>query len=162
MPQRVLAGSRTPVQWAAGVVAATFLFLGIFGLVPGLTTDYALLKMAGPRSGAELFGVFDVSVLHNVVHLLFGAAGLTLGNTGKGARLFLAVGAGVALALGLYGFLVPQDSTANVLPTDAAGTWLHVGLAAVMAVLALCWRVPEKSTRAGEPLRRKEELPSSR
>ena len=162
VPQRVLAGSRAPVQWAAGVVAATFLLLGICGLVPGLTTDYALLKMAGPRSGAELFGVFDVSVLHNVVHLLFGAAGLTLGNTARGARRFLAIGAGVALALGLYGFLVPQDSTANVLPMDAAGTWLHVGLAGVMAVLALCWRAPEKSTRPDESSRRKEEVPSCR
>ncbi|WP_344879643.1 DUF4383 domain-containing protein [Allokutzneria multivorans] len=162
MPQLLLAGQRAAVQWAAGVVAATFLLLGICGLVPGLTTDYALLKMAGPRSGAELFGLFDVSVLHNVVHLLFGAAGLTLGNTSRGARRFLAVGAVVALALGLYGFFVPQGSSANVLPLDTAGSWLHVGLAVIMVILALCWRVPEKSTPPGELSRQQDAVPACR
>ncbi|MFB9904117.1 DUF4383 domain-containing protein [Allokutzneria oryzae] len=160
MPQHVVAVARATVQQAAGLVAAIFLLLGICGLVPGLTTEYGLLKMAGPRSAAQLFGVIDVSVLHNVIHLVFGAVGLTLGNTRQGARRFLAVGAAASLALGVYGLVVPRASPANVVPFDAAGSWLHVGLAAIMAALLLCWRAPEKIAHTGEPLRRKEDVSS--
>ena len=39
------------------------------------------LRFAGHGSGAYLFGVFQVSVLHNLVHLAFGVAGLVLART---------------------------------------------------------------------------------
>ena len=37
-----------------------------------VTTDSGDLMMAGHHSDAMLLGLFQVSVLHNVVHLLFG------------------------------------------------------------------------------------------
>jgi hypothetical protein len=41
---------------------------------------------AGHHSGALLLGVFQVSILHNIVHLLFGVAGRLLARTAAGAR----------------------------------------------------------------------------
>ena len=71
--------ARTPkimaVQGAAVLVGAAFLVFGVLGFIPGVTTHYDQLQWAGHHSGAKLFGVFAVSGLHNVVHLVFGVLG---------------------------------------------------------------------------------------
>ena len=91
-----ITGSRpTNLQKAALVVAATFALVGVLGFIPGVTTDYDKMEFAGHHSGAELLGIFGVSVLHNVVHLLFGhARGSRSPAPGAGARLYL-IGGGV-------------------------------------------------------------------
>lgn len=66
--------TRTPVQLAALVTGVVFLLVGLLGFVPGVTTDYDQLQFASHDSSAMLLGVFQVSVLHNIVHLLFGVA----------------------------------------------------------------------------------------
>ena len=78
---------RTPVQNAARLVGIAFLLLGIAGFIPGITTNlYDGLEFAGTDGNAELLGIFSVSVLHNIVHGLFGIAGLALAKTASGAR----------------------------------------------------------------------------
>ena len=67
---------RSPVQLAALVVGVVFLVVGVLGFVPGITSDYDSLGAAGHESHAMLLGIFQVSVLHNIVHLLFGVAGV--------------------------------------------------------------------------------------
>ncbi|MFD7655574.1 DUF4383 domain-containing protein [Actinosynnema sp. NPDC059797] len=129
--------TRTPVQLAATVVSAVFLVVGIAGFIPGLTTNYDTLGFAGHHSEAMLFGLFNVSVLHNVVHLAFGAIGLALARTARGAYLFLVVGAVVYLLLWLYGLLIDHDSAANFVPLNTADNWLHLFLALGMAGLGL-------------------------
>ena len=128
---------RTPVQTVAMVVAAVFVIVGVLGFVPGVTTDYDTLALAGPGSEALLLGVFQVSVLHNVVHLLFGVIGWALSRTAPGARAFLVGGGIVYLALTIYGWLVDQDSAANVVPLNAADDWLHLALGVGMTALGL-------------------------
>ena len=67
-----------PVQKAALAVGAVFLPVGVLGFVPGITTNYDQLTFAGHHSDAALLGIFNVSVLHNLVHLAFGVAGIAL------------------------------------------------------------------------------------
>ena len=67
---------RSAVQKAAFVVGAVFLVVGILGFIPGITTNYGDMTFAGHDSQAKLLGIFQVSILHNIVHLLFGIAGL--------------------------------------------------------------------------------------
>jgi hypothetical protein len=57
---------------------AVFLAVGVLGFVPGITTHYDQLTFAGHHSDAALLGIFNVSVLHNLVHLAFGVAGIAL------------------------------------------------------------------------------------
>ncbi len=65
----------TLIQRAAALVGLTFLTVGIAGFIPGITTNlYDGLHFAGHDGDAELLGIFDVSVLHNIVHLLFDEA----------------------------------------------------------------------------------------
>lgn len=75
------AGPRTSLQKAARATGAVFLLVGVLGFIPGVTGNYGSLGFAGHDSGALLFGIFQVSVLHNIVRLLFGVAGLVMGRT---------------------------------------------------------------------------------
>ncbi|MGW3961786.1 DUF4383 domain-containing protein [Amycolatopsis sp. NPDC005003] len=129
--------TRTPVQVAAAVVAVVFLLVGVLGFVPGITTGYDRLSFAGHDSMAMLLGVFMVSVLHNIVHLLFGVAGLASARTPRGARLFLIAGGAVYLVLWLYGLLIDHGSDANFVPVNTADNWLHLGLGVGMIALGL-------------------------
>ena len=80
---------RTPVQKAALAVDAVFLAVGLLGSVPGSTTNDDQLTFAGHHFVAALLGIFNVSVLHNLVHLLFGVAGIVLARTFNSARSYL-------------------------------------------------------------------------
>jgi hypothetical protein len=126
-----------PVRGAAMAVAVVFLLVGVLGFVPGLTTHLDRIAFAGPDSGAHLLGVFHVSVLHNLVHLLFGAVGLAMARTASTARAFLIGGGAVYLVLWLYGLVVDKASTANFVPVNAADDWLHLGLGVGMIGLGL-------------------------
>lgn len=133
----------------AAVVAATFLLVGILGFIPGTTTDYDTMTFAGHDSGAHLFGVFEVSVLHNIVHLLFGVAGLALARKVSGARAFLLGGGAIYLVLWLYGLLVDETSDANFVPLNDADNWLHLGLAVGMIGLGLLFMPRATARRRG-------------
>lgn len=60
----------------------TFLVAGIAGFIPGITSDYDELKLAGTDSNAELLGILRVSILHLVLSL----AMITLGPIGLAAE----------------------------------------------------------------------------
>lgn len=131
------ADGRAPVRRAAATLGVIFLVIGVLGFVPGITTNYGDLYWAGHHSEAKLLGLFQVSVLHNVVHLLFGVAGLLLARTVSGARTFLVGGGAIYLVLWLYGLVINQDSTANFVPLNGADDWLHFLLGVGMIALGL-------------------------
>ncbi|MEV0146065.1 MULTISPECIES: DUF4383 domain-containing protein [unclassified Nonomuraea] len=125
---------RTPVQLAALVVGAVFLLVGVLGFIPGITTNYDEMAFAG-HSNAMLLGVFQVSILHNIVHLLFGIAGILLARTWSGARGYLIGGGVIYLLLWIYGLLIAKDSAANFVPLNTADDWLHFILGVAMIAL---------------------------
>ncbi|GAA0399766.1 DUF4383 domain-containing protein [Micromonospora fiedleri] len=128
---------RSRVQLAALAVAALFLVLGVAGFIPGITTGYGDMTFAGHHSGAKLLGLFQVSILHNLLHLGFGLIGLVLARRLAGARIFLTAGGAVYLALWLYGWATEDDSSANFIPVNGADDFLHLGLGFGMLALGL-------------------------
>ena len=101
---------RTPVQNVARLVGIVFLLVGIAGFIPGVTTDlYEGLEFAGDDGTSELLSLFQVSVLHNIVHGLFGIAGLALAATASGARTYLIGGGAIYVALFLLGIVGGGD-----------------------------------------------------
>jgi Domain of unknown function (DUF4383) len=125
------------VRKAATAVGAVFLLVGILGFIPGITSDYGQMSFAGHESGAMLLGIFQVSVLHNIVHLLFGVAGLALARRSETARTYLIGGGAIYLILWMYGVIVDQTTTANFVPINTADNWLHLALGLGMIALGL-------------------------
>jgi len=111
---------RTPVQSLAALVGVTFLVVGILGFVPGITTHYGDLSFAGHGSGAKLIGLFQTSILHNLVHIAFGV-GILMAKTAEGARTYLIGGGVVYLIVWLVGLIGGLEW----LPVNTADNWLH-------------------------------------
>jgi hypothetical protein len=116
---------RTPLQTVALLTGLVFLVVGIAGFIPGITSNYGDMSFAGHNSDAELLGIFQTSILHNIVHILFGIAGLALARSWDGARTFLLGGGVIYLVLWIYGLIVGSESGANFVPMNTADNWLH-------------------------------------
>ncbi|MEU0306480.1 DUF4383 domain-containing protein [Streptomyces cyaneofuscatus] len=134
---RTAGNPRTPVQQAAMIVGAVFLLVGILGFIPGITTDYDTMEFASHHSEAKLLGVFQISILHNLVHLAFGVAGVAMARTVSAARTFLLAGGAVYLVLWLYGLFIGHHSSANFVPLNTADNWLHFILGIGMITLGV-------------------------
>src|SRR5919202_2423193 len=137
MVDRMMARDRTPVQAIAMLVGATFLLVGILGFIPGITTHYGDMSFAGDGSGAKLLGIFQTSILHNIVHLLFGIAGLAMAKTWEGARTFLIGGGVIYLVLFVYGLFAHGETKAHFVPVNQADNILHLLLGLGMLALGL-------------------------
>jgi hypothetical protein len=129
---------RTPIQSAALLVGLVFLLVGVLGFIPGITSNYDELKFAGHDSDAQLLGIFDTSILHNLIHLVFGVAGLALARTFVGARQYLLGGGVIYLAIFVYGAIWGADEGgANFIPMNWADNILHLVLGGSMVVLGV-------------------------
>ncbi len=124
-------GGRTLAQTLALVFGIAFLGAGIAGFIPGITTNYDELGFATADSEAKLLGLFQVSILHNIVHALFGV-GILAARRHDTARSYL-LGSGIVYAvLVAYGALFGgDDGGANFIPVNDLDTYLlHPILAA--------------------------------
>ena len=129
-----------PPTWLptiAMAVGAVFLLVGILGFIPGITTNYGDLSFAGHHSEAKLFGLFEVSILHNIVHLAFGVAGILMSRAARSAAMYLLVGGLIYAVVWIYGVATGEDSSANFVPLNTADNWLHFLLALAMIVLGV-------------------------
>jgi hypothetical protein len=122
---------------AAKVVGAVFLLVGILGFIPGITSNYSSLSFAGHMSEAKLLGIFQVSILHNIVHILFGIAGLAMARRADSARTYLVGGGIIYLVLWIYGLVTSDQSSANFVPVNTADDWLHLVLGLGMIALGV-------------------------
>lgn len=141
------ATQKPTIELAAMAVGATFFLVGVLGFIPGVTQNYDAMEFAGHNSGAELLGIFQVSILHNIVHLLFGVAGLAAAKAVSAARSYLVGGGVIYGALGVYGMVIDRMSDANFVPVNEADNWLHIGLAAGMIVLGMALSPRSSTTR---------------
>ena len=116
----------------AGLVGLVFVLLGLAGFLPGLVQEYDELHWWRNASGAELFGVFQTSILLNLLHLGFGAAGLVAARSESTARVYVGGGGVLCFALGIHGLLIDRLGDSNIVPLDRADVWLHVGIGVAM------------------------------
>jgi hypothetical protein len=94
---------RAEIRVLAGTVGAAFVLFGLLGFVPGITTHYGELAFAGQSSAAMLFGIFRVSILLNLVYVIFGV-------------------------LWLYGLVIDQSGSSNLLAVNRVDNWWHLFL----------------------------------
>ena len=134
------AGGRSPIRTVTLIVGVVFLLVGVLGFIPGITAHFDTITFAGHNSQAKLLGLFQVSILHNIVHLLFGVVGVAAARTAAAARSYLIVGGVIYLVLWIYGLVIDKSSGANFVPVNNADNWLHlvlgIGMIGLGAALA--------------------------
>jgi len=119
---------KTLAQKLALLWGVTFLLAGVLGFIPGITTNFDDIAFAGKDSDAELLGLFQVSVFHNIVHALFGV-GILMSRTWEAAKNYLLGSAIIYVVLLIYGLITDQNDSANFVPMNSGDDWLHLGLA---------------------------------
>lgn len=130
--------TRAPYQLLALAIGVVFLLVGLAGfLVTGFDgfTEH--------DHSQTLLG-FALNPLHNIVHLVIGAAGLVLWSSRSRARLYgwlLAAGYGLT---SIYGLIVVNDPTTNILNINGADNGLHI-LSTLAGLAIALW--PDRSTR---------------
>jgi hypothetical protein len=115
----------TTLQKLAGVFGVIFILVAVLGFIsPG-----GLVMTMDPTTGMVL-GVFPVNLLHNIVHLAFGAWGLVAARTWSGSKTFFTAGGIIYALLTVVGFLSPMGF--GMVPLGGADIWLHAVLAIAM------------------------------
>src|SRR5689334_13013319 len=123
--------STSPMQKAAIAGALGYLVGGVLGFIPGVTTGMNTITFAGHGSGAMLFGIFQVSILHNLIHVALGALGFAMAKTWKSAHRYLLIAGLFTMAAWIYGMAVGGHNIgANFVPFNEADNWLNLGVGA--------------------------------
>lgn len=117
------------IKKLAMVFGAVFLAIGILGFVPGITTEDGLL-----------LGIFQVSPLHNVIHILSGIAALVAMSSASYSRLWFRVFGVVYAIVAIVGWA--QGTTVlGLIDVNVADNILHTVLA--LAILGVGFALPD-------------------
>jgi hypothetical protein len=125
-----------------------FLLVGISGLIPGTLQpappghDLAIDALHG-----RALGLFEVNILHTLVHLLFGIWGVIAYRTWDSAKTYAKSVAVIYMVFAVLGLLpAPINTTFGLVPLHGNDVWLHVLLAAPAAYFGFVHR----DNRTGE------------
>ncbi len=127
---------RTNIQKAAMLVGVVFLLVTVLGFIPGVTSDYDMLTEFG-GVGALLLGVIGLNILENIVHLLYAIGGFAAASSWAASRTYFLAGGAVYLVVWIYGLIIDEESSANILGVNDAANWLHFVLGVAMIGIGL-------------------------
>ena len=121
----------SPNRLVATIFGAVYLLVGLLGFA--FTGGVGFVA----TQGGLILGIFEVNPLHNVAHLLIGAALLIAGLTRAAAAkaVNITVGA-VYLLLGIVGFFL-VGTGANILALNTPDHFLHLVSAIVLLGVGL-------------------------
>lgn len=141
------AGRRSVAEMVGYAFGAIYLLVGLIGFAVTGGVDFVA------RDGEPLLGLFEVNPLHNIVHLLVGAALLwgAMKGTNAARAINTTVGA-TYLLVGILGLFM-TDSEANILALNGADNVLHLASAAVLLTAGLLGAPRTTATRAGTTTR---------
>ena len=118
--------SKSPNRLLATVFGSVYLLVGLLGFTATSGVGFLDVK------GGLLLGIFEVNVLHNVAHLLIGAALLIAGLSSVRASKTVNTVVGAAyLLLGIVGLFI-LNSAANILAINTADNVLHFASAVIL------------------------------
>lgn len=130
----------SPNRLVAVIFGAVYLVVGALGFA--VTGGVGFIA----TEGGMLLGIFEVNPLHNVAHLLIGAALLIAGLSSVVAAKWVNIIVGaVYVLLGIVGFFL-TGTAANILALNTFDHFLHLASAIVLLGVGLA---AERSPQAG-------------
>ena len=124
------------VQTAATVFGAIYLLAGVAGFLPFLGGSFT-------QTSSALFNIFQVNLLHNLVHVVIGIAGLAAASSLANARTYCRTVGVILLLLGVSGIFVAQPfGLINIGGLDIA---LHLVSGALLAYFGFAAPISTRS-----------------
>ena len=121
----------SPNRIVGVIFGAVYLLVGLLGFAATGGVGFV------STDGGLLLGVFEVNPLHNIVHLVIGAALLIAGvSSVRAAKGTNGTVGAVYLLGGIVGFFI-ADTAANILALNTADHILHLGSALVLLGVSL-------------------------
>ncbi|HYY46505.1 MAG TPA: DUF4383 domain-containing protein [Candidatus Angelobacter sp.] len=117
-------GNRATVQTVALAFGGIYLLAGILGFLTFFGGSYTL-------TSKPLFNLFQVNLVHNLVHVVIGVAGLAAASSARNSRTFCQVLAVVLFLLGILGIFVARPF--GLIDIGGADVALHIVSGAVLA-----------------------------
>ncbi|MCU1636044.1 MAG: hypothetical protein JWQ68_1283 [Cryobacterium sp.] len=121
----------SPNRLVATIFGAVYVLVGLLGFAATSGVGFV------DNEGGLLLGIFEVNPLHNIAHLLIGAALLIAGlrSVSAAKATNTTVGA-VYLLLGIIGFFI-ENTSANILALNTADHFLHLFSAIILLGVGL-------------------------
>ena len=116
--------TRSLVQMVALAFGVVYLAVGILGFLPFLGGSYT-------QQDNNLLGLVPINLLHNIVHLVIGIAGLAAASTIARSRAYTQTFGVVLIVIGLLGLFV--SNPLNLLPIGGFDIAIHLLTGAVLA-----------------------------
>ncbi len=124
------------MQMVALVFGAIYLAAGVLGFLPFLGGSYTMTDHA-------LLGIFQINLLHNLVHIVIGIAGLAATASLANSRMFCQVVGVILLLLGVLGVFVANPL--GLLYIGGLDIALHLVTGAVLAYFGFAATVSTRS-----------------
>jgi len=116
------------------IFGVVFLIVGVAGFIPGLVQPpHGTHDLSMDQNYGDLFGLFPVNLLHNVVHIVFGLWGLAASRSLGGSIGYARAVAIIYALLTVLGLLDATNTTFGFVPIYGNDVWLHAALALVAA-----------------------------
>ena len=130
----------SPNRLVATIFGAVYILVGLLGFA--VTGGVGFIA----TEGGLLLGIFEVNPLHNIAHLLIGAALLIAGlASARAAKTVNIIVGATYLLLGVVGFFL-VGTALNILALNTFDHFLHLASALVLLGVGLA---AERTTRSG-------------
>ena len=129
-------GNRSTVQMVALVFGVIYLAAGVLGFLPFLGGSYTMTNHA-------LLGIFNINLLHNLVHVVIGIAGLAAVTSLPNSRRFCQIVGVFLLLLGVLGVFVANPL--GLLYIGGLDIALHLVTGAILAYFGFAAPVSTRS-----------------
>lgn len=108
-----------------------FIFAGVAGFFPSFMPN------------GLLFGLFEVDLMHNIVHIVSGVIAIMAATSHRYSRLYFQVFGIIYAIVAILGFFLKGDLSFMMMHVNMADNFLHVGIAIVALYIGFFFRRSE-------------------
>jgi hypothetical protein len=107
------------------IFGIVYVLIGILGFFPAVGGTFS-------QTPSTLFGYVQTNLVHNIVHLIIGFAGLGAAGDDERAVMFCRWFGVILIVLGLLGYVIPNGF--NIVPLGGYDIYIHLASGIILAI----------------------------